>query len=65
MTTSTETELAQIAVRIDKRRDLEARDRARQRVLLRDYVAEGHTWDECQEVAQVSRTRLRDALRGD
>jgi hypothetical protein len=63
MTTSIETELAQIAVRIDKRRELEHRDRARQRELLRGYVADGHTWDEAQAVAQVSRTRLRDALR--
>ena len=64
MSTSIETELAQIAVRIDRRRDLEQSDRARQQQLLRDYVAEGHTWDEAQTAGRVSRTRLRDALRG-
>lgn len=62
--TPTETELAKIADRIDKRRELDRADRERQQALLRTYVTEqGHTWDEAQDVARVSRTRLRDALR--
>lgn len=63
MAADARTELAQIAKRIDNRAGLERKDRERQRALMRQLIGEGHTWDEVQSAARVSRTTLRDALR--
>lgn len=58
------TELQQIRKRIDQREALNARDRERQRELLRARRAEGATWDEMQEEAGVSRPTLNLILNG-
>lgn len=63
MNESIENELAQIDRRIAARRDLELRDRARQAELCRTLIARGWTWDQVQDAARITRTRLRDALR--
>lgn len=56
-------ELAQLAKRIRARDAQQVQDRTRQRELMRELIAEGHTWDAVQSVAQVSRPTLRNALR--
>lgn len=56
-------ELAQIAKRIRTRDELEAKDRKRQRELIRELHAGGHTWDEIQALAQVSRQTVSAALK--
>lgn len=55
-------ELAQIRRRLEQRAKLDAADRTRQRELVREYVAAGHTWDETQDLAGISRTTLRITL---
>ena len=56
-------ELAKIAERIRQRDAHQAADRERQRTIMRELIAEGHTWDEVQAAARVSRQTLRNALR--
>lgn len=61
----THPELAQLAKRIRARDAQQVADRARQRQLMRELVADGHTWDAVQQVAKVSRPTLRNALARD
>lgn len=55
-------ELTKLAERIRTRDDEQRADRARQRVIMRELVAQGHTWDSVQSAAQVTRKTLSRAL---
>ena len=57
------TELEQIAKRLRTRAALDKTDRARQRELIRERVAQHKTWDEIQAEAQVSRPTIMQALK--
>lgn len=63
MNITPEAELAQIHKRTQARKVIEARDFARRRALIRTLRDAGHTWDQMMELAHVSRTTVRDALR--
>lgn len=56
-------ELGQLAKRITQRDEAEARDRARQRVLIRERIADGATWDTVMAEAKVSRPTILKALK--
>lgn len=57
------TELEQIAHRIAVRGAQDVADRARQRLLIRERIASGATWDDVQAEAKVSRPTIAKALR--
>lgn len=57
------TELEQIAKRIRVRDEADRADRARQRELIRERIAEGRSWDDVQAEARVSRPTISRALR--
>lgn len=57
------TELEKIAERVKARNAVNAKDRARQRQLIRQRIrVEGQTWSAVEREAQVSRATIRDAL---
>jgi hypothetical protein len=57
------TELEKIAERVKARDAVNAKDRARQRQLIRQRIREdGHTWSQVEAEARVSRATIRDAL---
>lgn len=57
------TELEQIAKRIAMRDAQDKADRKRQRVLIRERVKAGRTWDQVQAEAGVARSTIMLALR--
>lgn len=57
-------ELQQIRHRINQRKVLDQRDRERQKVLVRQRIAEGRTWSEVQEEAGISRMQITEILHG-
>lgn len=59
------TELEQINKRIRRRAEDERRDRERQRILVRERIASGHSWSQVIAEAGVSRTTLRAILQRD
>jgi len=63
MNITPEVELAQIHKRTQARKVIETRDFTRRRELIRELQRAGHTWDRIMELAHVSRTTVRDALR--
>lgn len=59
------TELEKIAERISARKAANDSDRARQRVLIRERIAQGKTWNEVQAESKVSRPTILAILKRD